>query len=158
MVHGGWPMYATFCLGFAFAAGHHAFYSHLDGKPADDQIQLLPRVLRVEDVDNEDDPEKNQRGFLEDFGLERLSGFGVFQSEFCSDVELNVLLMPDFVFQRQLGALLNGDMRIVPAGKADIYGNDRVSETAFAAEIWNTHLAEPATPAPNRRAPQKRKP
>jgi len=41
MAHGGWPMYATFCLGFAFAAGHHVFYSHLDEKPADDQIRMM---------------------------------------------------------------------------------------------------------------------
>ena len=34
-------MYAMFCLGFAFAVGHHTFYLHLDGKPADDQIRMM---------------------------------------------------------------------------------------------------------------------
>jgi len=34
-------MFALFLLGFAFAVGHHAFYNHLDGKPADDQIRMM---------------------------------------------------------------------------------------------------------------------
>lgn len=41
MLYSGWPMYATFCAGFAFAVGHHAFYDHLDGQPADDQIRMM---------------------------------------------------------------------------------------------------------------------
>ncbi|GAB1318730.1 Formylmethionine deformylase-like protein [Madurella fahalii] len=35
------PMYAAFCLGIIFAGSHHAFYSSLDGKPADDQIRMM---------------------------------------------------------------------------------------------------------------------
>lgn len=38
---GGWRMYGLFFLGFACAVGHHAFYSSLDGKPADDQIKMM---------------------------------------------------------------------------------------------------------------------
>jgi len=34
-------MYALFWLGFAFAVGHHAFYTYLDGKAADDQIRMM---------------------------------------------------------------------------------------------------------------------
>jgi hypothetical protein len=37
-------MYGMFFLGFAFAVGHHIFYSKLDGRPADDQkhqIQMM---------------------------------------------------------------------------------------------------------------------
>ena len=30
-----------YCLGVAFAVGHHAFYTYLDGKPADDQIRMM---------------------------------------------------------------------------------------------------------------------
>ena len=41
MASGGWPMYALFCFGFAFAVGHHTFYNSLDGKPADDQILMM---------------------------------------------------------------------------------------------------------------------
>ncbi|KAK4034020.1 hypothetical protein C8A01DRAFT_39499 [Parachaetomium inaequale] len=41
MVYGGWPMYALFCFGFAFAIGHHTFYDSLDGKPADNQILMM---------------------------------------------------------------------------------------------------------------------
>jgi hypothetical protein len=41
MVSGGWPMYGMFLLGFGFAVGHHAFYTHLDGKPAADQIRMM---------------------------------------------------------------------------------------------------------------------
>ena len=41
MVSGGWPMYGMFLLGFGFAVGHHAFYNHLDGRPADDQIRMM---------------------------------------------------------------------------------------------------------------------
>lgn len=35
------PMYTMFCLGIVFAGAHHAFYSHLDGRPADDQIRMM---------------------------------------------------------------------------------------------------------------------
>ncbi|KXX76594.1 hypothetical protein MMYC01_204843 [Madurella mycetomatis] len=35
------PMYAAFCLGIIFAGSHHAFYSSLNGKPADDQIRMM---------------------------------------------------------------------------------------------------------------------
>ncbi|KAK4139164.1 uncharacterized protein C8A04DRAFT_40938 [Dichotomopilus funicola] len=38
---GGWRMYGLFLFGFACAVGHHAFYSSLDGKPADDQIKMM---------------------------------------------------------------------------------------------------------------------
>ncbi|KAL2189407.1 Formylmethionine deformylase-like protein [Thermothelomyces heterothallicus CBS 203.75] len=41
MASGGWPMYLMFFLGLAFAVGHHAFYTSLDGKPADDQIRMM---------------------------------------------------------------------------------------------------------------------
>ena len=34
-------MYAMFFLGFAFAVGHHIFYTYLEGKPADDQIRMM---------------------------------------------------------------------------------------------------------------------
>jgi hypothetical protein len=34
-------MYGMFLLGFGFAVGHHAFYNHLDGRPADDQIRMM---------------------------------------------------------------------------------------------------------------------
>ncbi|KAL2159467.1 hypothetical protein VTH06DRAFT_2472, partial [Thermothelomyces fergusii] len=41
MAAGGWRMYLLFFLGLAFAVGHHAFYTSLDGKPADDQIRMM---------------------------------------------------------------------------------------------------------------------
>ncbi|KAL2129184.1 hypothetical protein VTI74DRAFT_8112 [Chaetomium olivicolor] len=41
MLSSGWPMFGLFLLGFGFAVGHHVFYSHLDGKPADDQIRMM---------------------------------------------------------------------------------------------------------------------
>jgi hypothetical protein len=34
-------MYAMVCLGIIFAGSHHAFYTHLDGRPADDQIKMM---------------------------------------------------------------------------------------------------------------------
>lgn len=37
----GWPMYALFLLGFAFAVGHHTLYDGLDGQLAKDQIQQM---------------------------------------------------------------------------------------------------------------------
>ncbi|KAK4241994.1 hypothetical protein C8A03DRAFT_40696 [Achaetomium macrosporum] len=44
MLVSAWPMYGMFFIGFAFAVGHHIFYSKLDGRPADDQkhqIQMM---------------------------------------------------------------------------------------------------------------------
>ncbi|KAL1837733.1 hypothetical protein VTJ49DRAFT_3449 [Mycothermus thermophilus] len=41
MLMAGWPMYAMFVLGLSCAFGHHAFYSSLDGKPANDQIRMV---------------------------------------------------------------------------------------------------------------------
>ncbi|KAL2267404.1 hypothetical protein VTJ83DRAFT_4681 [Remersonia thermophila] len=37
----GWPMYGMFLLGLGCALGHHAFYSYLDGKPANDQVRMV---------------------------------------------------------------------------------------------------------------------
>lgn len=34
-------MYGMFCVGVAFVVGHHALYTYLDGKPADDQIRMM---------------------------------------------------------------------------------------------------------------------
>lgn len=34
-------MYAMFLLGVVFAGSHHAFYTYLDGKLADDQIRMI---------------------------------------------------------------------------------------------------------------------
>ena len=81
----------------------------------------LSRVFRVEDVDNEDDPEEDQRGPLEDLGLERFGGLGFAEPEFRSDVLLEILLVPELVFQRQLGALPDVDVGIVPTGEANIW-------------------------------------
>ncbi|KAL2259566.1 hypothetical protein VTK26DRAFT_6718 [Humicola hyalothermophila] len=36
-----WPMYGMFCVGVIFAGAHHAFYNHLDRRPADDQIGMI---------------------------------------------------------------------------------------------------------------------
>ncbi len=41
MLYGGWPMYAMFLLGFAFAVGHHSFYHYLDRRPADDPASQI---------------------------------------------------------------------------------------------------------------------
>ncbi|KAK4247922.1 Formylmethionine deformylase-like protein [Corynascus novoguineensis] len=41
MASSGWRMYVMFFLGLAFAIGHHAFYTSLDGKLADDQIRMM---------------------------------------------------------------------------------------------------------------------
>ncbi|KAL2021347.1 hypothetical protein VTK56DRAFT_7318 [Thermocarpiscus australiensis] len=40
-LNSSWPMYTMFCLGIVLAACHHAFYSYLDGRPADDQIGMI---------------------------------------------------------------------------------------------------------------------
>lgn len=36
-----WNAYVFFAFGLACAIGHHVFYSALNGKPADDQLQML---------------------------------------------------------------------------------------------------------------------
>ncbi|KAK4215332.1 hypothetical protein QBC37DRAFT_398757 [Rhypophila decipiens] len=36
-----WVMYEMLLIGIILAVGHHVFYSRLDGKPADDQLQMM---------------------------------------------------------------------------------------------------------------------
>ena len=36
-----WVMYEMLLIGIILAVGHHVFYSRLDGRPADDQLQMM---------------------------------------------------------------------------------------------------------------------
>jgi hypothetical protein len=40
-INGSWGMYFFLILGIVGASGHHAFYQHLAGKPATNQIEML---------------------------------------------------------------------------------------------------------------------
>ena len=84
------------------------------------------KIFRIKDVQYQDDPEEDTRRFFENFGPERFGVLRLAQPKFRLDVLLDVVYMPDFVFQRNLDALFYDDSRIVPAREADPQLNTRV--------------------------------